>query len=81
MKVGIALITGFGANLIFSLFFFWPGESMADRIPAIIFSSLMITWGIWRIRGHYKKRGAERAGGSMEGIPHLARSKHTGGGK
>ena len=59
MKVGIALITGFGANLIFTLFIpLSPGESIAGLISGIIFSSLMIAWGIWRIRKHMTKEAS-----------------------
>lgn len=68
MKVGIALITGFGANLIFSLFFFWPGESIAGRIPAIIFSIAMIAWGVWRVRGHNAKRAGEVGSTGRSGV-------------
>jgi len=53
MKLGIGLIVIFGANLIFSLFFTF-GESFLSHIPAILFSTAMVTWGIYRVRKHNK---------------------------
>jgi len=67
VKVGIALIIVFGYNLLDCLFSpLLPGEPIGGLISGIIFSSLMITWGVWRIRGHYGKRRAREAGSAGE---------------
>jgi len=65
MRVGIALIVVFGANLIFSLFFTF-GESFMSHIPAIIISVAMITWGVCRIMEHKKKAETKQADESRE---------------
>lgn len=52
--IGWILIIIFGFNLLFSIFLYFPGETLVSRIPAILFSLVILLIGFHLVR---KKKG------------------------